>query len=67
MNTARRKMNSSLEIKFPKWQTTLNNGGVNMSEHSGRKPNFEPTNPDRKLPNEQQRGKAKSNARGKTR
>lgn len=38
-----------------------------MSEHKGRKPNFEPTNPDLKIPNEQQRGKAKSNARGKTR
>lgn len=38
-----------------------------MSEHDKGKPNYQPTNPDRKSPLEQQRGKGKSNARGKSR
>ncbi len=38
-----------------------------MSEHQNGKPNYQPTNPDTKKPNEQQMGKGKSNARGKIR
>lgn len=49
--------------------STQYDGGIRMSgrQHRHGKVNYEPTNPSTKRPDEQRRGKAESNSRGKPR
>lgn len=45
-------------------KVVLSIGGIQMSKQRKEKPNYAPTNPDKKIPDEQKRGKAKSPSRG---